>query len=793
MAIQIKTAAVIGSGTMGGGIAALLAGCGIETLLLDIPPHDSAPGDAASARNAIVAANLKALRRARPPQLYSPTDLAHIRIGNIEDGLEQVAAVDWVIEAVVEDLAIKRALFARLVDVVRADAIISSNTSGLQIRSIAAGLPAEFASRFLGTHFFNPPRYLRLLEIIPHAATDPRITDFMLRFGREVLGKGTVRCNDTPNFIGNRFMSMSGMQATNYALDHGYSVEEVDLLTGPLIGRPKTATFNLNDLVGFDIAVGVARNLYPAIPADPARELLMHPGNTALSDALLERGWLGRKTGRGFYHMRREGSEKQLWALNLDTLEYQPPSQPRFDSVTQYRKVEPLGERIRLLINADDRGGHYLFHLHAFLLAYASQRVPEITDSIVNVDNAHKWGFNHQLGPFEIWDAIGLAESSARFEASGYPVADWVKTMLAGGNTSFYLRDASGNITDYYCPQCAAYLPLEKDRREITVSALSEAKIESNGHGSLYDMGDGALLWAFQTKHNSITPGLVECGWRALELLARDEYKALVIGNDGERFSIGANLEPSALQEGLPGIEKALVNLQDLTQALRYAPKPVVVAAHNLALGGGAELVMAGTAVVAHAELYMGLVEVGVGLLPAGGGCKELLRRLVNPLARRGTEGALAGLQGAFEAIATAKVSGSAKEARALGFLTEQDKIVMNRAQLLGEAKALALALSETYAQRQPEPVYAAGRDAYAALLLAVAGYQEAGYASQYDAHIARKLAYILSGAGLAEAQWVSQQYLLDLEREAFLDLVMEEKTQARILHMLRTNKPLRN
>ncbi|MCY4246137.1 MAG: 3-hydroxyacyl-CoA dehydrogenase/enoyl-CoA hydratase family protein [Chloroflexi bacterium] len=793
MTDKIKTAVVIGSGAMGGGIAALLAGCGIKTLLLDIPPRDSAPADGSATRNAIVAANLKALRRARPPQFYSPSDLDNIRIGNIDDDLEQAAHADWVIEAVVEDLAVKRALFARLVDVVSADAIISSNTSGLPIGSIAAGLPVGFARRFLGTHFFNPPRYLRLLEIIPHAETDPEIVAFMLRFGSEVLGKGTALCNDSPNFIGNRFMSMSGMQIINYALDHAYSVEEVDLLTGPLIGRPKTATFNLNDLVGFDIAVGVARNLHPAIPDDPARELLTHPGNTALSDALLERRWLGRKTGRGFYHMRREGGAKTLWALNLNTLEYEPPSQPRFDSVTQLRAVEPLGERIRLLLHADDRGGRFLYHLHGFLLAYASQRVPEITNSIIHVDNAHKWGFNHQMGPFEIWDAIGVAETVARFEADGYPVANWVKTMLADGNATFYARDAGGNITSCYCPQRAVYVPLEKDRREITVAALGAAEVYGNDHGSLFDMGDGALLWAFQTRRNSITPGLIASGWRGLELLADDRYKALVIGNDGERFSVGADLDPSALADGLAGVEKALVDLQDLTQALRYAEKPVVVAAHNMALGGGAELVMAGTAVVAHAELYMGLVEVGVGLVPAGGGCKELLRRVVNPLARTGAESALAGLQTVFETIATAKVSGSAKEAKALGFLNEHDKIVMNRAHLLGEAKALALALSEVYEQRQPEPVYAAGRDAHAALLLAVAGFQEAGYASEYDAFIARKLAHILSGASLAEAQWVSQSYLLDLEREAFLQLIMQAKTQARIMHMLQTNKPLRN
>ncbi len=795
MRYDIKKAAVVGSGTMGGGIAALLAGVGIETLLLDIPPPKSAPGDSARVRNAIVNGNLQALRKMRPAQLYSPEDLANISVGNIEDDLDKIADADWVIEAVVEDRDIKRALMARLVNHVSRDAIISSNTSGIPIHQIAGNLPDSFTRRFLGTHFFNPPRYLRLLEIIPHAGSDPAIVDFMMRFGADVLGKGTVLCKDKPNFIGNRFMSLSGMQAINYALDHGYTVEEVDALTGPLIGRPKTATFNLNDLVGFDIAVGVARNLYEAIPDDPAREILKHRRNTELSDKLLERGWLGRKTGRGFYHMRRDGDQKELWALNLDTLEHEPPSKPRFDSVGKYRKVEPLGERIGLLIKSDDRAGKYLYHLHAFLLAYASQRVPEITDTIVNIDNAHKWGFAHQMGPFEIWDAIGVAATVDRFEAEGYPVADWVRDMLAAGKASFYQRDAGGKTVGYYSPQDGAYLPLVKDPREITIADLraSDAEVYSNGDGNIYDMGDGALLWEFNTKQNSITAGLIESGYKALELLESAEYRALVIGNDGERFCIGANLDPSALMAGLEGIEKVLVSLQDLTTALRYAPKPVLIAAHNMALGGGAELVMSGTAVVAQAELYMGLVEVGVGLVPAGGGCKELVRRLVNPLAAAGSDDKIAGLQRAFETIATAKVSGSAKEAQALGFLTASDKIVMNRAHLLGEAKALALAISETYQQRKPEAVYAAGRDAYAALLLAVAGYQEAGYASEHDALIARKLACILSGGALAQPQWVDQQYMLNLEREAFLSLIMEPKTQERVMHMLRTNKPLRN
>ncbi len=795
MTMQIQKATVIGSGTMGGGIAALLAGVGIETRLLDIPPPQSQPADGPRARNAVVAANLKALGKMKPPRLYSAGDRRNIRIGNIEDDLEKVADADWIIEAVVEDLAVKRALMAKLAKLAAPDAIVTTNTSGIPIGSIAAGLPGDFTRRFLGTHFFNPPRYLRLLEIIPHDGSDPAIVDFMLRFGAETLGKGTVLCKDKPNFIGNRFMSLSGMQATNYALDHGYTVEEVDALTGPLIGRPKTATFNLNDLVGFDIHMSVARNLYEAIPDDPAREILLHAKNAALSETLLVRGWLGRKTGGGFYQMRRDGGKKELWALNLETLEYEAPSRPRFDSVEALRRVQPLGERIRRLVNAGDRAGRYLYHLHGFLLAYASQRVPEITDSILNIDKAMKWGFAHELGPFEIWDAIGLENTIERFESDGYPVAQWVKAMQAGGCPSFYQRDAAGMVVGYYSPQVGAYVPLQRDPREISVSDLRAAKapLYGNRHGTVHDMGDGVLLWEFHSKHNSLTPELIESGGKALELLQDASRKAMVIGNDGARFSIGANLDPGQLAAGVAGVDRALQSAQQLAQAVRRAPKPVVVAAHDMALGGGAELAMAGAAVVAHAELYMGLVEAGVGLVPAAGGCKELIRRLVNPLAAAGADDVLAGLQRAFETIATAKVSGSAMEAKELGFLASTDKIVMNRAHLLGEAKSLALALSENYEAPGPERVFAAGRDAQAALLLGVAGYEEAGYASEHDALIARKLAYILTGAALAEPQWVDQQYILNLEREAFLALIQLPKTQERIMHMLQTGKPLRN
>ena len=795
MRFDIRKAAVIGSGTMGGGIAALLAGIGVETLLLDIPASDTQPGDPPAKRNSIVSSNLKTLQKMRPAQLFSKDDLKLIRIGNLDDDLDKISDSDWVVEVIVERLDIKQNLMAKLAEIVKPDAIVSSNTSGLPIESIADGLGDDFTRRFLGTHFFNPPRYLRLLEIIPHSNTDPEVIDFMMRFGSEKLGKGTVLCKDTPNFIGNRFMSMSGMQAMNYALNNSYTVEEVDALTGPLIGRPKTATFNLNDLVGFDIAVHVARNLYPNIPDDPAREVLNHPDATELGDYMLDNNLLGRKSGKGFYWMKRENGKKELWALNLDTKEYEPPTKPRFDSVGEYRKVEPLGERIRLLINTDDRAGKYLWHLHAFYLAYASNRVPEITDTIVNVDNAQKWGFSHQMGPFEIWDAIGVAETIDSFEEAGYPVADWVKEMVVNGKSTFYQTNDNGKVIGYYDQQAKDYVPLEKDPLEITIADLSASgkRVGGNDDGNIYDMGDGVLLWEFNTKQNSITPGLVESGWEALDVLKRNEYLALVVGNDSERYSIGANLDPSALMSGVEGIEKVLIALQDLTQALRYAPKPVVTAVHNMALGGGAELAMSGTRTVAHMELYMGLVEVGVGLVPAGGGCKELVRRLVNPLAAAGSDDVLTGMMTAFQNIATAKVSESAKQARELGFLAASDKIVMNRAHLLGEAKAYALAISETYQQQKPEPVYATGRDVYAALMLGIAGFKEAGYASEYDGVIAQKLAHILTGGGLAQPQFIDQQVFLNLERQTFLELIMETKTQERIMHMLQTNKPLRN
>ena len=799
MGYQIRKAVVIGSGTMGGGIAALLAGVGVDTILLDIPARDTQPGDPAAKRSAIALEGLKRVQNMRPAQLFSQGDLGSIRTGNIDDDLDQVSDADWVIEVVVERLDIKRSLMAKLAELVAPRTIISTNTSGLPIREIADGLGDDFSRRFLGTHFFNPPRYLHLLEVIPHPNTDPEIVRFITEYATKTLGKGVVIAKDEPNFIGNRFMSMSGMQIINYALDNDFTVEEVDSLTGPLIGRPKTATFRLNDLVGIDIAVHVARNLYPAIPNDPARTVLEHADTTALFDKLIANGWLGNKSGQGFYKLvRTPDGGKDFYSLDLKTFDYLPPGKPRFDGVGKHRKVEDTGERIRLLINEEDRAAQLLWHHHAFLLAYASNRVPEITETLVNVDNAQKWGFAHEMGPFEIWDAVGVADTVPKFEEAGYPVADWVKQMLDKGVSTFYQYDEAGQKIGYYSPQQGAYVPLERDRREIKVAGLraGNKEVARNAGASVLDMGDGVALLEFHSPANSIDSDVIDMTYQALDLLDSD-FDALVIGNDGERFCVGANLFMVAMMVQSGQVEESIAfhkRSQGMMQAIRFASKPVVIAPHNMALGGGTEIIMAGTRVVAHAELYAGLVEVGVGVIPAWGGCKEMVRRVVNPVMESHPNGdPLPHLQKVFEQIALAKVGESAKQAREMGILTACDRIVLNRDHLLGEAKREALHMAANYTAPTARKVYAAGRDAYAALLLGVQGFVEGGYASEHDALIARKLAYVITGGAVSEPGWIDEQVFLDLEREAFLELVQTPKTLERISHMLQTNKPLRN
>ena len=799
MSYSIRKVGVIGAGTMGSGIAALLAGVGIPTILLDIPASESSPDDDFKIRNAPALKGLERLKKSRPPELFDAADLSLITVGNTDDHMDWLRDADWVIEVVVEKLDVKRDLFGKLHEIVKPTAILSTNTSGLPIADIAEGMGSSFTRRFMGTHFFNPPRYLRLLEVIPHEQTDPEIVRFMQTFATQRLGKGVVIAKDEPNFIGNRFMSMLLSQILNYTIDNGLTVEEIDNLTGTLIGRPKTGTFRLSDLVGNDVVAHINHNLYPAIPTDPDRDVLVYEPAKAIYDHLMAEGWLGNKTGQGFYkRVNKDDGSKEFWTLDLNTMEYQPPQKVRFNSVGKHRKVEDTGERIRLLLGEEDKAAKFLWHHHAFYLTYASKRVPEITETIVNVDNAQKWGFAHDLGPFEIWDALGVAESLAEFESEGYIAANWVHEMLDASKPTFYQRDDSGKVMGYYSPQEKDYVALEPDIRVVYAATLKadNCVVKQNSGANILDMGDGIALLEMTTDNYVIDDAFVEMGFEAVDLLNNGEFRGLVIGHDGERFCVGANilLMLMAAQSGELGqIEQLVKGLQDFTMALRYAHAPVVVAGFNMALGGGVEMLMGGDAIVCHMELYTGLVEFGVGIVPAGGGAKEMMRRALNPVMRTKNAEVLPHIQKIFEQIAFAKVSSSAKEAREMQILAPSDRIVMNRAHLLSEAKRTASYLAEDYVAPQPEKIYAAGRDVYAALLIAIDGMVRAKYASEHDALIARKLAWVLTGAAVSDPTWVNEQVILDLEREAFIELLKTEKTQDRMRHMLQTNKPLRN
>lgn len=798
MVKRFRKTAVIGSGTMGGGIATLIAGVGIPTVLLDIADPETQPGDPPAKRNSILTENIEQLKKARPPQLFSESVLRKITIGNLDDDLHLLRDVDLVIEVVIEDLKIKHQVFRSILPFVGEETILTTNTSGLPIHEIATVFPENVARRFLGTHFFNPPRYLHLLEVIPHDGTDEEVVRWVSEFGREVLGKGVVLCKDRPNFIGNRFMSIAGHHGMNLMLDKGLTIEEVDYLTGPLIGRPRTASFHLLDLVGFDVHVFVARNLYPALPDDPAREVLVHPKAHAVAEHMLKNNLLGRKTGRGFYHMRRVNGKREFWALNLDSLKYEPPQDVQFESVEKLRKVQPIGERIRRLLELDDREGRYLWDLHAFYLSYASQRVPDITDSILNVDHAMRWGFGHELGPFEIWDALGVHATVRNFEAEGYPVANWVKQMLDKGIENFYRKDKSGFPDGYYSLEAGDYLRIPRDPNDfnlIEYRAKSQPIVQ-NESATVHDLGDRVLLLEFHSKQNSIDPGIVEQTWRALDLLENERFDALVIGNQGSRFSVGFNLLLGMMlvNSGRLGeLESGIANSQSLAETMQFYHKPIITAPFQHTLGGGAEIMMSGSVIVAAMELYAGLVETSVGLIPSGGGCVQFIRRLLNPVMENPQADPLPHLQQIFENIALSKVSTSAIEAKELGFLAEKDPIIANQSHLLQKAKRRALSMIEGFQTPSRREVWAAGRDAYAAFLIGIDDMKRNGYASDYDAHIAAKLAYVLCGGDLARPTWVSPEYFYALEREAFLSLIGEEKTRERILHMLETNKPLRN
>ena len=794
MTYSIRKAAVIGAGTMGGGIAAHLANIGIPVVLLDMVPRDlsEAEQNDPKARNRIVQSLYDRMAKARPANLARKDRGDLITLGNLEDDFELLADCDWIVEVIIEQLAPKQALMERIEAIRKPGSIISSNTSGIPINEIANGRSDDFQAHFLGTHFFNPPRYLKLLEVIPTPDTAPEVLDFMVQFGSEILGKGVVVCKDTPNFIANRFIAIVGSHLAEYALENGYTIAEVDNLTGPLIGHPKTGTFRLTDLVGLDVMMHVNNNLYPAITHDPYREILKGKKSTGLNEKLAANGWLGNKSRQGFYKQVRVDGKREFHTINPETLEYFNPPKARFESVGKVRKIEDLGERLRKLLEFDDRAANFVRDTTYHMLAYAAYVTPEIAHSIVDVDNANRWGFAHEAGPFEIWDMLGVAETIEKMEAAGLEVADWVKEMVAAGHSSFY---EDGRYYDFTTKQ---YSPKPIDKNIITVAGLYDKgkEVERNDSASILDMGDGVALLEFHAKLNAIDADIVAMANTALERLDSD-FDALVMGNNGQDFCVGANiaLVGIAAAQGLwDQIDKTIRDLQQVTFDLRHAPKPVVTAPHQRVLGGGVEMTMAGWTAVADHETYMGLVEVGVGVIPAGGGCKELLRRRINPVMQSKNGDILPVLQEVFTQVATAQVGVSAWEDRDLGYLLDTDTIVMNGDHRLAKAKQIARQLADSGARPpEVEKVYAAGRDAYFALKLGVQGFKWGNYASEHDALISNKLAYVLTGGDISAPAWVDPWYILDLEREAFLSLLGEEKSRARIMHMLQTGKPLRN
>ncbi|GAB4460530.1 MAG: 3-hydroxyacyl-CoA dehydrogenase/enoyl-CoA hydratase family protein [Anaerolineales bacterium] len=798
MTYHIHKAVVIGAGTMGAAIAAHLANAGVPVTLLDIVPKDAPAGDKA-ARNKIVNAGWEACLKAKPANLMSPELKTFVTLGNLEDDFGAVAEADWVVEAIVENLKIKQDLMARIDEVRKPNAIVSTNTSGIPVTSIAEGRSKEFKKHFLGTHFFNPPRYLKLLEIIPTKDTSKEVVEFISRFGEHRLGKGIVLCKDTPNFIGNRVAFGTGAFALDFILKNGYTVDEVDSITGPLIGRPKTATFRLIDLVGVDVWDHVGRNLAPLIPHDKlGQQYLKAEAPNKLISTLIERKWLGNKTKVGFYkEVRTEDGKKEFWSLDLKALEHVPPTKPRFDSVKAAKDVEGLGDRLRVLLEADDKAAALVKALTYQGFQYASSIIPEVADTMKPIDDAVRWGFMHEAGPFETWDMLGVRETVKKMKAAGYPAAKWVDEMLKNGFETFYQYKGANKVGVYDVGK-KKYVKIKHAADMVILSDLRGTKkvISENAGATLYDIGDGVALVEFHTKMNALDDDIFNIAIEALDRVEKD-FEGLVIGSEAENFSAGANLfmVVVAAQQGMwDTLDAAVKKLQNLNMRMRYFPKPVVAAPAGLALGGGCEVTMHASRVVAAAETYIGLVELGAGVIPAGGGTKEMMRRIINPAMKTDNAEPFPFIQRAFLQIGQAKVATSAYEARDMAILSPCDRIVMNRDHLLTEAKREVLHMAASgYRPPAPELIYAPGRDMYGAMKIGAWSFKEGNYITEYDAHIAAKLAYVMAGGALSKPQWVSEQYILDLEREAFLSLCGEEKTQARMWSLLQTGKPLRN
>jgi len=801
MVRKIRQAAVIGSGVMGGGIAALLAGAGIKTFLLDIVPFNlnEKERDDPVARNRTVKAGLDAVLMSSPSLLMQKKDVHRITIGNLEDDFDRISDCDWIVEVVVENLKIKQDLFKRIETKRKPGAVVSSNTSGLPLKAMSQGLSRDFKQHFLGTHFFNPVRYMHLLEIIPGEETLPEVLEFMSDFGERILGKGIVWAKDTPNFVGNRIGVQGMVKAMQLMLEDGLSIPEVDALFGTVMGRPKTAMFKTCDIVGLDTMGHVARNTYDLVVDDEQRDSFVLP---EFVDQMIQKNLLGKKTKSGFYKTDLTPEWKKIRKvidpLTLEYSEYEPPD---FPCLVEAKKSKTLPEKIKAIVYGQDKGARFAWKVVANGLIYAVNRIIEISDAIVDIDNAMKWGFNFEMGPFETWDAIGLETSVDKMEKDGFEVPQKVKQMIAAGHSSFYKTDMGKRFAYDFTSE--SYTEIVASKTMVSLEILKGAGnlVQSCKSASLIDLDDGVFCLEFHTKMNALNKEIIEFQQKAMEY-ADANGLGLVIGNQAGgmpgAFSAGGDLFFMAglAKEGkYSEIDAFLRMAQDAIQKEKYSSFPVVAAPYGMTLGGGCEVCLGADKIVAHAELYMGLVEIGVGLLPSGGGCLNLWKKFVQTIPETVIDIDLAKFfVPVFMSIALAQVSTSAAEARISGFLGPKDRIVFNRDYLIGEAKKEVLKMvDEGYAPPIKQPIKVLGQAAQGMIEVEIFNMLKGNFISEYDAFLAKRIAFVISGGEVRDNSSVEEDVILNLEREAFVDFWKEEKTMARVEHMLKTGKPLRN
>ncbi|CDQ19318.1 3-hydroxyacyl-CoA dehydrogenase [Halobacillus karajensis] len=796
---KIKRAAVLGSGVMGAGIAAHLANVGIPTLMLDIVPRELTDAEMKkgltleepAVRNRIAAENKKALLKQKPSPLTSKQNIELIEVGNFTDDMERLSEVDWVIEVVVENLDIKKKVLANVDRHRKEGSFVSSNTSGISIEAMAEECSDDFKKHFLGTHFFNPPRYLKLLEVIPTKHTSQEVLSFMKEFGENILGKGVVEAKDTPNFIANRIGTYGLLITVQQMLEKGYSVGEVDSVTGPMIGRPKSATFRTLDVVGLDTFIHVANNVYDQVKGEEKRAFEVPD----FMKKMLEKGWLGSKSGQGFFLKKKGEKGSEILQLNPETLEYEKRGKLKTKATELAKQEKGTQRKLKALVHAEgDRAGDLVWSVIKPVLLYSAELYGEIADDVPSIDEAMRWGFGWELGPFEIWDSIGVQSSIERMKKEGETIPAWVEDMLEKGNSSFY-KKGNGNVYFYHDGD---YKQQQFNEKVIHLNRLKEERevIKKNAGASLIDLGDGVAGLEFHSRSNAIGLDIIQMINYAVDHVDKN-FEGLVIGNQAKNFCVGANLGMILMEAqdfNFFEIEMVVKGFQDSMMKLKYSDKPVVAAPFGMTLGGGAEVCLPADAIQASQETYMGLVETGVGLIPGGGGNKELYIKQIRNMPKDVEIDLQKVANSVFEKIAMAKVSTSGEEAKDNGFLDEKDAISVNGDHLLYDAKQKVLGLAGAgYQAPKRTKIPVVGEQGYATMVLGAKSLALSGYASEHDLKIAEKLAYVLAGGRLKQGTLVDEQYLLDLEREAFLSLVGEPKSQARMQHMLMKGKPLRN